>query len=300
MRFDVTVPPGEVVSSATLRLFVTSTSSAGIFVNQLGSNVWGETTATYNNAPAVGAQVASSGAMTANTYVSLNVTSLVRRWHERHGASGLGLEALDIASIEGRNRFPDVRVTEASGFWSENRRTHEALRNTPGAYTYGGAVGHQMQFRALQAILDGNVRAYQVYGPPSDGDAGADWRQAAADADEAIRTMFGKAPELRPAWAFDAALANFLELVHYLDAAKFETKYHLRTFEDSVLSKWLADRGLGREHKKELADLDRAERERIYDEILPRLFPGDTPDAAKRRKVHRLALEISVAQRLQH
>ncbi len=236
-----------------------------------------------------------------------------RRWREKYDKMGLSLEALDIASIEGKNRFPDIRVTDVQGFWQMNRRTHVELRNTPGAYTYGGAVGHQMQFRALASILKKNPRAFRLYGPAGD-EKESDWerkelrsvdtpegRQRLQDwTDEAIKTMFGKAPEMRPVWAFDAALANYLELQHYMYDEKFQTKYHLRTFEDSILSQWLADKGLGRKEKFELVDIGLNKRQRIYDAILPRVYPGDTPDAVRQRALHRLALEVSVAQRLHH
>ena len=77
LRFNVSVPPGEVVTKATLRLFMTSGSSASVFANQVASTSWGETTTTYSNAPAIGAQVAASGAFSANAYLSMDVTQAV-------------------------------------------------------------------------------------------------------------------------------------------------------------------------------------------------------------------------------
>ena len=50
----------------------------------------------------------------------------------RHGGK-LGLESLDIASIEGKNRFPDPRNVSLTSYSQEFRRTVIALRNTPGA-----------------------------------------------------------------------------------------------------------------------------------------------------------------------
>ena len=77
LRFNVSVPPGEVVTKATLRLFMTSSSSASVFANQVASTSWGETTTTYSNAPAIGAQVIASGAFSANAYVSMDVTPAI-------------------------------------------------------------------------------------------------------------------------------------------------------------------------------------------------------------------------------
>ena len=77
LRFDVNVPAGETVTSATLRVFAKKKSNAGFSVHGVSDNGWGETTITYANAPAIGAQVAASGAQDANTYVSVDVTPLV-------------------------------------------------------------------------------------------------------------------------------------------------------------------------------------------------------------------------------
>ena len=96
LRFDVSVPPGEVVTSATLRLFMGSSSSSnGVFVHQVYNTTWGETTTTYANAPALGAQVAASGAFPANAYVSMDVTSLV----SASGLVSLGVTRNNAAAI---------------------------------------------------------------------------------------------------------------------------------------------------------------------------------------------------------
>ncbi len=84
-------------------------------------------------------------------------------WENRNKARNegkLGLESLDIASIEGRNRFPDPRAVKLTSYSQEFRRTVIALRNTPGAYTTYGAVLQQMQLRALEAIRQKNPRRF--------------------------------------------------------------------------------------------------------------------------------------------
>ncbi len=64
---------------ATLRLFATSTSTTGVNINGVSNTSWVETSITYSNAPAIdGALAGSSGAIkTANTFISIDVTSLV-------------------------------------------------------------------------------------------------------------------------------------------------------------------------------------------------------------------------------
>src|SRR5829696_9708329 len=76
LRFDVSVPAGETVTRATLRMFPTSSSSVGFTVHGVADTTWGETTTSYSNAPAIGAQVGASGAYPGKAYVSVDVTSL--------------------------------------------------------------------------------------------------------------------------------------------------------------------------------------------------------------------------------
>ena len=61
VRFGVAGLAG-VVSRATLRLYATAGSSVGFSVRGVTDNTWGETTITYNNAPAPSpTSTASSG-----------------------------------------------------------------------------------------------------------------------------------------------------------------------------------------------------------------------------------------------
>ncbi|MCA9943560.1 MAG: S8 family serine peptidase, partial [Anaerolineales bacterium] len=76
LRFDVQGLVGT-VSSATLRLYVQSTSSAGFTAQQVADNSWTEGGITFNNAPAIGAAINSSGATTAGTYMEVDVTSYI-------------------------------------------------------------------------------------------------------------------------------------------------------------------------------------------------------------------------------
>jgi hypothetical protein len=77
LRFNVSVPAGEVVTRATLRLYTTSSSGSGFTVHRVASTTWGETTTTYGNAPPIGSQVAASGSYPGNAYASADVTPLV-------------------------------------------------------------------------------------------------------------------------------------------------------------------------------------------------------------------------------
>lgn len=183
--------------------------------------------------------------------------------------TGLSVESLDIATIAGKDKFPDPRRTrvqlDAEGLRSVRlhaAETMEGLRKTPGAYTFCGAVVQQMQLRALDAIeqhlrIDptkpGNeAGAREVHsdlrpvlgenglnnlvcmeiGP---GDDGTDVRPREVSRERAVEVMFdGLPPELRRGHAYDAAVANYLEFMHHVKDDVPVTKYHLRALDNGV------------------------------------------------------------------
>jgi acid phosphatase type 7 len=76
IRFDVSGLSNP-ITSATLKIWATSNNSQGIRALGVADNTWGETTINYNNAPPLGSLLASSGAVTTGTWVTLNVTSYI-------------------------------------------------------------------------------------------------------------------------------------------------------------------------------------------------------------------------------
>jgi hypothetical protein len=77
------------VTKATLRLWAQTTSSAGYEVRSVNDNTWTETTLNYNNAPAVGDVIGSSGVINADTWTEVDVTSYI---------TGIGIFNLALTS----------------------------------------------------------------------------------------------------------------------------------------------------------------------------------------------------------
>src|SRR5262245_9278575 len=76
--------------TATLRVYANTSSSAGFSVSSAG-NGWQEPNINWNRQPSRGAITASSGAVSAGTWVAINVTSLVARNATRSFAlTGIG------------------------------------------------------------------------------------------------------------------------------------------------------------------------------------------------------------------
>jgi hypothetical protein len=109
LRFDLT---GYSVKSAQLKVYVTSTSSIGFKINQVSDDSWGETTITYNNQPAIGSLINSSGSYTSGNWVTIDVTS----WASSGGKVSFGLTTtstaqLPLASRENATTPPQLILT---------------------------------------------------------------------------------------------------------------------------------------------------------------------------------------------
>ena len=75
LKFDVAGLDGS-VASATLRVFVSS-GSATFDAAQVADNSWAEGSITYSNAPAFGAVINGSGAVSGGSWVEIDVTSYI-------------------------------------------------------------------------------------------------------------------------------------------------------------------------------------------------------------------------------
>jgi parallel beta-helix repeat protein len=87
-----------------LRVYAETGNSLGLDLLSVADNTWTETGITYANQPALGARIASSGPITAGSWVSFDVTSLVAR----DGAVSFALTsasatAIRLTSREGSN-----------------------------------------------------------------------------------------------------------------------------------------------------------------------------------------------------
>ena len=65
------------VTSATLRLFATSSSSVGHNVASTSDLTWGKGSSAYSNAPGFGGSVGSSGPFSSGGWIDVDVTSIV-------------------------------------------------------------------------------------------------------------------------------------------------------------------------------------------------------------------------------
>jgi hypothetical protein len=99
------------VTRATLRIFANSASSSGVTANAVSDNTWTEATLNYNNAPAVGAALGSSGAFGTGVWINIDVTAYITG----NGTYNLALTtagstALSLASRETGANSPQLII----------------------------------------------------------------------------------------------------------------------------------------------------------------------------------------------
>jgi len=94
LRFDVSGVTGP-VTSATLRVYARSNHNTGFEVRGVADNGWDETAITYGNSPDPGNLVGSSGPLSSNTWVDIDVSSFVTG----NGTFSLALTALTNTNL---------------------------------------------------------------------------------------------------------------------------------------------------------------------------------------------------------
>jgi hypothetical protein len=113
LRFNVQGLSGN-VTKATLRIFANSASTQGYTANAVSDNTWSESAVTYNNAPPVGSTLGSSGAVSAGTWISIDVTAYITG----NGTYSLALTtpgstAISMASREAGANAPQLIIETA-------------------------------------------------------------------------------------------------------------------------------------------------------------------------------------------
>lgn len=116
IRFSVSGVGSQQVSQAMLQIYPNSSGSAGIAAASVADNTWGETAITYAGMPAMGAALASSGAVVAGTWISLDVTAYVTGdGVYSFGMTTPGSTAISLGSRESGANAPRLVLTISGG-----------------------------------------------------------------------------------------------------------------------------------------------------------------------------------------
>jgi hypothetical protein len=103
---------GGTITQVRLLLFSNNSDSSGIRAWAVSDNTWGELTANYNNAPALGSQLATSAAFASGVWVSLDVTAYVTgNGTYSFGVTNLSSTAISLAARESGANAPQLVIT---------------------------------------------------------------------------------------------------------------------------------------------------------------------------------------------
>jgi parallel beta-helix repeat protein len=146
MRFDVRdVPPG---GSAKLRVHANSGNTAGFQLRPGSDNSWSETGINYNNAPAVGPVISSSGKVVANTWYEFDVSPYITG----DGPVSFALTsnsptATSYSSREGANPPQLIAPAAPPATWFDVIRTGTTTytAQSPSGGGYTGALKHVVE-----------------------------------------------------------------------------------------------------------------------------------------------------------
>ena len=106
IMFDLSGLSGT-ITRATLRVYANTASGAGYTVGGTATT-WTETGLTASNAPAIGASIGSSGAITAGTWTTVNVTALLGSGKLSFALSGINSTAVRLSSRESGATAPQL------------------------------------------------------------------------------------------------------------------------------------------------------------------------------------------------
>jgi hypothetical protein len=111
LRFNVSGLGGKTILRARLLIYANSSLSQGINALAVADNTWGELTTNYTNAPALGNNLASSGAIATGSWVTLDVTSYI----SGEGTFSFGITtpsstAISLASRESGANSPQLII----------------------------------------------------------------------------------------------------------------------------------------------------------------------------------------------
>jgi hypothetical protein len=112
LRFTVQRLGALHITKAHLRMYVNNGSSGGLTAKAVPANSWGERTIDYRNRPAMGRSLGSSGAVSSDRWVVLNVTSYVTAAGTySFGVTTSGSSAISFASRESGAHAPRLILT---------------------------------------------------------------------------------------------------------------------------------------------------------------------------------------------
>ncbi len=156
LRFNVQGLAGYPVLHARLLVYSNSSASLGIKAQAVSDNTWIETAVTYNTAPPLGSVIASSGPITAGSWVTLDVTPYITgEGTYSFGLTSPSTSTLSFAAREGGINAAQLIVDPAI--------PDTQAPSTPGAFTASASSATRVDSSWSASTDNTGVSGYTIY-----------------------------------------------------------------------------------------------------------------------------------------
>jgi hypothetical protein len=160
------IPSGASTSQATLKLYVNTVTTAGSFNVDYVNGAWSESTITHNNAPALGATIASSvPVVTAdkNQYLLINVTSALQAWlNGSQTNNGIALVANGSfnATFDSKENTTTSHPAELDVVFASGDGTITGVETASGSGLQGGGTSGTLNLSLISTCSSGQVLSW--------------------------------------------------------------------------------------------------------------------------------------------
>lgn len=111
LRFDISGLNDVKITKATLRLYAKSSQDKGFVVTRLSDDNWVEDKINYRNAPDLGSSIHRSGPVKGESWVSIDVTSIITgNGHYNLALATTSSSGLNLASRESGDHAPQLKI----------------------------------------------------------------------------------------------------------------------------------------------------------------------------------------------
>jgi hypothetical protein len=168
IAFDLSSIPagytGSSITKATLKLYVSSVTTAGSFNVDLVNGSWTEAKLTANNAPALGPTIAASVPLTksqARDYILIDITSALQDWLNGTPNDGIALVANSplSATVESKENIKESHNAELDVVFAGGGTITGVLTGSASGLTGGGTKG-TLNISLLTNCKSGQVLAW--------------------------------------------------------------------------------------------------------------------------------------------
>jgi len=160
------IPPGASITQATLKLYVNSVTAAGSFNVDYVNGAWSEGTIDWNNAPPLGAAIASSvPVVTAdkNQYLLVNVTPAVQAWlngGETNNGIALVANGSTNLTLDSKENTTTSHPAELDVVFASGQGTITGVLTGSGSGLMGGGTSGTLNLSLTNACSAGQVLSW--------------------------------------------------------------------------------------------------------------------------------------------